>query len=589
MARIFIICIFSTIAAFGQPIPVATIGSAAAPPNTQGAINVKSFGAVGDGVHNETAAIQNAIDSAQSGDIVFVPAGNYLTGAIRMKNGVEIRCASMRGSTFLADTKDIVMFTLSAVSSSGISNCSISGNGNTGVRFLEINTYPSTNNRFRDIYVHHIDSGIRTSDTYFDTFDNVRIFQPRVSAFVFEHNSNAITCNNCSTISGSPGAIGLSVHNSGAFVFNGGTLEGTVSTSLYQLNAATFIGTYWENTGGVNPGAWVNIGTSRGTQTGGINFIGCNFGVGANYALHIVQVSGLVATGNSINTKRAAFYIDTRNNSPKNGLDLDGNQFNVNAAGYDPATILSFSGEPDNSLNSNINRDVVNPLLFTATPEPPDASIRNTQGVIYFDSKQRLWYKYKNSSGSVRRWLLGSDALYYNPESISADSSLSYVLDGVDGAVLSGNGGVRLRVGSAGGTCIGQFGGSTKGDRSLFSSIGLGLNDCAPPADATVHVMNNTRDSATTFDVQAGDSQASKPLARFKDNMGNVTAQINPDGSGHQTGVPFANLPKPTSGTIIYCTDCRNIQDGVPAGSTAAGGGTGAFLAGVSSGWRIMN
>ncbi len=87
---------------------------------------------------------------------------------------------------------------------------------------------------------------------------------------------------------------------------------------------------------------------------------------------------------------------------------------------------------------------------------------------MYFDSNQRLWYKYKDATGSVRRWLIGSDALYYNPESISADTSLSYVLDGVDGAVLSGNGGIRLRVGSAGGTCIGQFGGITKSDQGLF-------------------------------------------------------------------------------------------------------------------------
>ncbi len=67
------------------------------------------------------------------------------------------------------------------------------------------------------------------------------------------------------------------------------------------------------------------------------------------------------------------------------------------------------------------------------------------------------------------------------------------------------------------------------------------MNDCVPPADATVHVMNNTRGSATIFDVQAGDGQTSKPLARFKDNLGNVTAQINPDGSGRQTSAIYTS------------------------------------------------
>jgi hypothetical protein len=43
-----------------------------------GAFNVKSYGAIGDGVTDDTSAIQRAIDAAQStGSLLFVPAGNY--------------------------------------------------------------------------------------------------------------------------------------------------------------------------------------------------------------------------------------------------------------------------------------------------------------------------------------------------------------------------------------------------------------------------------------------------------------------------------------------------------------------------------
>jgi hypothetical protein len=56
--------------------------------------NVLSFGAKGDGVTNDTAAVQAAIASANSnqGGIVFFPAGVYnLTQSLSVSNGVELR------------------------------------------------------------------------------------------------------------------------------------------------------------------------------------------------------------------------------------------------------------------------------------------------------------------------------------------------------------------------------------------------------------------------------------------------------------------------------------------------------------------
>lgn len=50
--------------------------------NTISAFNVKSYGAVGDGVTDDVVAIQNAISAANAtgGGIVFMPAGTYLVG-----------------------------------------------------------------------------------------------------------------------------------------------------------------------------------------------------------------------------------------------------------------------------------------------------------------------------------------------------------------------------------------------------------------------------------------------------------------------------------------------------------------------------
>jgi polygalacturonase len=56
-------------------------------------LNVRDFGAVGDGTTKDTAAIQQAIDrcSVMGGGEVLVPAGNYLTGAIALRSRTTLR------------------------------------------------------------------------------------------------------------------------------------------------------------------------------------------------------------------------------------------------------------------------------------------------------------------------------------------------------------------------------------------------------------------------------------------------------------------------------------------------------------------
>lgn len=56
-------------------------------------LNVRDFGASGDGKSKDTAAIQQAIDrcSILGGGEVFVPAGEYFTGAIALKSNTILR------------------------------------------------------------------------------------------------------------------------------------------------------------------------------------------------------------------------------------------------------------------------------------------------------------------------------------------------------------------------------------------------------------------------------------------------------------------------------------------------------------------
>lgn len=56
------------------------------------AINVKDFGAKGDGVTDDTQAIQSAIDSAKEGDKVFVPNGTFICNGIVINKAIQFEC-----------------------------------------------------------------------------------------------------------------------------------------------------------------------------------------------------------------------------------------------------------------------------------------------------------------------------------------------------------------------------------------------------------------------------------------------------------------------------------------------------------------
>ena len=89
----------------GIPSPSARRGIAG--------VNVRDFGATGDGIHSDTQSIQAAIDACsenQAGSVVL-PAGKYLTGTLFLKNNVTLHLmaqATILGSKNLTDYADDV-------------------------------------------------------------------------------------------------------------------------------------------------------------------------------------------------------------------------------------------------------------------------------------------------------------------------------------------------------------------------------------------------------------------------------------------------------------------------------------------------
>ena len=69
-------------------------------------LNVLAFGANGNGVFNNTKAIQNAIDQCKQGETVYIPAGIFISGALYLKSNMILLLAKgavLKGSKNIAD------------------------------------------------------------------------------------------------------------------------------------------------------------------------------------------------------------------------------------------------------------------------------------------------------------------------------------------------------------------------------------------------------------------------------------------------------------------------------------------------------
>lgn len=91
-------------------------------------VSVKDFGAVGDGVTDDTAAIQAAIASVNAtGGTVLFPVGTYLiTGTLNIQaNGIILQGKSTTGSKLLFNNGSLDSIYLQGLSAPGIYNCQI--------------------------------------------------------------------------------------------------------------------------------------------------------------------------------------------------------------------------------------------------------------------------------------------------------------------------------------------------------------------------------------------------------------------------------------------------------------------------------
>ena len=97
--------------------------------STAAEIDVKAFGAIGDGVALDTPALQRALDACASGGggrVVF-PAGRYLTGSLRLASGVTLVVTPQATLVGSKDMRDYPPGKL--IAATGATNIGIEGGG----------------------------------------------------------------------------------------------------------------------------------------------------------------------------------------------------------------------------------------------------------------------------------------------------------------------------------------------------------------------------------------------------------------------------------------------------------------------------
>jgi hypothetical protein len=103
--------------------------------------DVCEFGAKGDGVANDTAAVQAAIDlaAARGGDVVVFPAGRYLSGTLHLRSNVTLRFSE--GAVLIASPDDADFDPYEAPPSGSISPTPISWTFANKFRHREASPY----------------------------------------------------------------------------------------------------------------------------------------------------------------------------------------------------------------------------------------------------------------------------------------------------------------------------------------------------------------------------------------------------------------------------------------------------------------
>lgn len=248
-------------------------------------VNVKDFGAVGDGVTDDTAAIQEAINSGRN---VFIPSGTYkTTNKLTITNNNQVVAGSGRSTQIiLYKTTDPVIELVGAVNAVEVKNLFLNRSGvpinDTAVGIQTPKTFTLTTAILRDLFIANHWHGVWLGPAAYGKL-TFCVIQSNYQDGIYCTNYTGL--NACqwdleSSLSQANNRYGLSLN----------PYEGTILIPNEWMNFTTFA-----NTSG---GIFVDGSPTR--QTYDIRGSGLTLSSDGNTALNLSQMAGSTIVLNNI-------------------------------------------------------------------------------------------------------------------------------------------------------------------------------------------------------------------------------------------------------------------------------------------------